>query len=233
MLVLEELGEQSNRRRIQIFGTDLQERALEHARVGDLFRSGGGGSFRRKAKAFFRAQRSRLSNSESDLADLCVFAKHDLTRDPPFSRLDLVSCRNVLIYMGPALQKRILSTFQYALKPGGFLFLGTSESVSDYSDAFTAVDGKQRIFQRKPSATAFREDSGRTGTDTRAIRPLPRAVALSAGAYGFPERGGRQRCCSTMRRPRWWWIRIFTSCISRATPAPIWRHRRDSRAFIC
>ena len=91
------------------------------------------------------------------IRELCVFARHDLAKDPPFSKLDLISCRNVLIYMGPALQKRILSMFQYALKPGGFLFLGNSESISDYSDVFTAEDRKHRIFLRKPAVAAFRE----------------------------------------------------------------------------
>jgi two-component system CheB/CheR fusion protein len=86
---------------------------------------------------------------------LCVFARHDLASDPSFSRLDLISCRNVLIYMGPALQKRVLSIFQYALKPGGFLFLGNSESIGDHSDFFTADDRIHRIFLRKLTAATF------------------------------------------------------------------------------
>ena len=94
---------------------------------------------------------------QKSIRDLCVFARHDLAKDPPFSRLDLISCRNVLIYMGAALQRQVLSMFQYALKPGGFLFLGKSESISDYSDAFTAEDRKHRIFLRKPPSPGFRE----------------------------------------------------------------------------
>ena len=89
------------------------------------------------------------------IRDLCVFARHDLAKDPPFSRLDLISCRNVLIYMGPALQKRVLSMFQYALKPGGFLFLGNSESISEYSDAFTAEDRKHRNLRAQAVAACF------------------------------------------------------------------------------
>src|SRR6202044_2305841 len=64
---------------------------------------------------------------KSGVRDLCVFARHDLAKDPPFSRMDLISCRNVLIYLEPHLQERVLSIFQYALKPGGLLFLGNSE----------------------------------------------------------------------------------------------------------
>jgi two-component system CheB/CheR fusion protein len=156
MLLLEQLGDQANRAKIQIFGTDIQERALELARTGIYSESAVGSVSKVRLKRFFTHSDHGYQINKS-IRDLCVFARHDLTRDPPFSRLDLVSCRNVLIYMGQALQKRILSMFQYALRPGGFLFLGTSESVSDYSDAFTAVDQKSRIFVRKVSATAFRE----------------------------------------------------------------------------
>ena len=111
--------------------------------------------------------------------ELCVFARHDLAKDPPFSRLDLISCRNVLIYMGPALQKRILSMFQYALKPGGFLFLGNSESISDYSDVFTAEDRKHRIFLRKPAVAAFREFNSPPDRLREADSAEPKATAAS------------------------------------------------------
>ena len=183
MLLLEELGEQANRARIQIFGTDIQERALEHARSGIYSEAAVAGVSAARLKRFF-VRSDHGYQIQKSIRDLCVFARHDLTRDPPFSRLNLVSCRNVLIYMGPALQKRILSTFQYALKPGSWLFLGTSESVSDYSDAFTAVDTKQRIFQRKPSATAFRELRPEPELAREPFAPLPRAVA-AAGAMDF------------------------------------------------
>ena len=210
MMLLEELGDEVNRTRIQIFGTDIQERALEHARGQEFIRTPRLRMFpgARLKRFFLRSDHGY--QIQKSIRDLCVFAKHDLTRDPPFSRLALVSCRNVLIYMGPALQKRILSTFQYALKPGGYLFLGTSESVSDYSDAFTVVDAKQLILQRKPSATGFSRGSRRTGNwrarrsrHCRGPRCHPRAARI------FAKRRKR-RCCSTMRRPRWWWIRICT-----------------------
>ena len=181
MLLLEELGEQVNRTRIQIFGTDIQERALEHARTGIYSEAAVAGVSVARLKRFFVRSDHGYRILQA-IRDLCVFAKHDLTRDPPFSKLDLVSCRNVLIYMGPALQKRILSTFQYALKPGGYLFLGTSESVSDYSDAFASVDVKQRIFQRKPSVTAFRELRPEQELAPEPFAPLPRAVVSSTGA---------------------------------------------------
>ena len=156
MLLLEELGEQANRTKIQIFGTDIQERAVEHARAGIYTEAAIAGVSPARLKRFF-VKADHGYQIQKFVRDLCVFARHDLAKDPPFSKLDLISCRNVLIYMGPALQKRILSMFQYALKPGGFLFLGNSESISDYSDVFTAEDRKHRIFLRKPAVAAFHE----------------------------------------------------------------------------
>ena len=156
MLLLEELGERADRIKIQIFGTDIQERAVEHARAGIYTEAAVAGVSRGRLKRFF-VEADHGYQVQKFVRDLCVFARHDLAKDPPFSRLDLISCRNVLIYMGPALQKRVLSVFQYALKPGGFLFLGNSESIGEYSDAFTVEDQKHRIFSRKPAAPAFRE----------------------------------------------------------------------------
>ena len=168
------------------------------------------------------------------IRELCVFARHDLAKDPPFSKLDLISCRNVLIYMGPALQKRVLSIFQYALKSGGFLFLGNSESISDYSDVFTAEDRKHRIFLRKPAAGRFSRVplSPRTTFERLAIpqsRTLPRPAWLSISGrkrkgillehYAPPalhRRSGSPYCC-----------------ISRATQALTWCRRRGSPAFTC
>ena len=155
ILLLEELGEQVDRIKIQIFGTDIQERAVEHARAGIYTDAAVAGVSPGRLKRFFIKVDSGYQVQQF-VRDLCVFARHDLAKDPPFSRLDLISCRNVLIYMGPALQKRVLSIFQYALKPGGFLFLGNSESISDDSGAFTAQDRVHRIFMRKPVTATSR-----------------------------------------------------------------------------
>ena len=81
-----------------------------------------------------------------------MFAKHDLTRDPPFSRLDLISLRNVLIYLGPLLQRRVMPLLHFALRPGGFLMLGESESVGGYADLFSLVDKKGKIYGRREGA---------------------------------------------------------------------------------
>ena len=87
--------------------------------------------------------------------DLCVFARQDVTKDPPFSKLDLISCRNLLIYLGPALQKPVLQTFHYALKPGGHLLLGGSETIGGFAELFALIDGRNKLSARKPRSTAW------------------------------------------------------------------------------
>src|SRR4029079_2474176 len=83
------------------------------------------------------------------IRDLCVFARPDLTRDPPFSRLDLIVCRNVLIYLGQSIQTRLMSVFHYALKPSGFLMLGSAETIGPQSDLFTVADKENWIYRKK------------------------------------------------------------------------------------
>src|SRR5438132_7075110 len=83
------------------------------------------------------------------IRDMCVFSSHSVVRDPPFSRMDLISCRNLLIYLNGELQDRIIPIFHYALKPNGFLFLGTSENITKHGDLFVPVDKKSRLFQRR------------------------------------------------------------------------------------
>src|SRR5262249_33093658 len=83
---------------------------------------------------------------------MVLFASHDLLKDPPFSRMDLISCRNLMIYLNREAQQRLLDTFHFALKPGGLLFLGTSESVDDTSPLFRVVDKKNRIYEKKSIA---------------------------------------------------------------------------------
>ncbi len=148
ILLLEDLGPRAARVEIQMFGTDISERAIERARAGIYSEASVHGLSPARLKRFFvRADHGYQINKE--VRDLCVFARHDLASDPPFSKLDLISCRNVLIYMGPVLQKRVLGVFRYALKPGGFLFLGKSEAISTYSDIFAAEDHSHKIFSRK------------------------------------------------------------------------------------
>ncbi|HEY3916216.1 MAG TPA: chemotaxis protein CheB [Stellaceae bacterium] len=118
-----------------------------------------------------------------EVRDLCVFSAHSLIRDPPFSRLDLISCRNLLIYLNTDLQGQIIPLFHYALQPDGILFLGTSENVSRHGDLFAPLDKKWRIFERQNlvsrSVVAF--PTAGTGRPSEVNRLLPNLAAPEAG----------------------------------------------------
>ncbi len=134
--------------KIQIFASDIDENALAIARnarypailVRDIPPP--------RLSRFFTREGTNY-HVVKELRDLCVFSAHSLIRDPPFSRLDLVSCRNLLIYLNTDLQAQVIPLFHYALKPNGILFLGTSENVSRHADLFTPLDKKWRIFERQ------------------------------------------------------------------------------------
>ncbi len=176
MLLLESLGSNAHQTKLQMFGTDISEPAIERARAGVYSEAALRGVSPARLRRFFvKVERGYQINKE--VRGLCVFARHDLANDPPFSKLDLISCRNVLIYAGPGLQSRILSAFQYALNPGGFLFLGKSEAISAYFSIFAPVDRAHKIFARKPTASLaprfdWRFDDHREPGSPSAIAPL-------------------------------------------------------------
>src|SRR5579872_358049 len=136
---------------IQIFGTDLSEAVLEKARAGLYPASIGTEVSAERLRKFFLKVNGSYQINRS-VRDLCVFARQNLTKDPPFSKLDLILCRNVMIYLGPALQKKVLPIFHYALKPGGYLLLGSSETIGSHGEMFTPVDKKHKIFARQMAA---------------------------------------------------------------------------------
>ena len=135
---------------IKIFGTDLSIATVEKARSGRYPESIEHEVSQGRLQRFFTEDLGAYQ-IRRDLRDLCVFAKHDVTRDPPFSGMDLVSCRNLMIYLGPELQDRVVAVFHYALREPGFLVLGTSETVRAFT-GFTAVDGKNKIYARTSAA---------------------------------------------------------------------------------
>lgn len=148
--LVEYLGERFSGVRIQIFGTDVSEAAVEIARAARYPESITEDVTTERLQRFFVKEDHHYRIVKS-LRDLCIFARQDVTRDPPFSRLDLVSCRNLLIYLDAAAQRRVMRVFQYSLRPNGFLFLGPSESVGTASDLFGLLDKHQRIYERKPA----------------------------------------------------------------------------------
>lgn len=133
---------------VQLFATDLSESVIEKARAGVYLENAVSGVSPERLERFF-VRSDRVYQVRQAIRDLCVFARHDVTRDPPFSKMDLVSCCNLLIYLGPVLQKKALSLFHYALKPNGFLVLGSSESVGVFSESFETIDRKYKIFSKK------------------------------------------------------------------------------------
>ncbi|KAM3092088.1 chemotaxis protein CheB [Phormidesmis sp. 146-12] len=137
---------------IQIFATDISQGAIDTARSG-VYRESqmADVSPERRSKFFFEVeggyQISKL------VRERCIFARQDLSRDPPFSHLDLISCRNVLIYLGETLQKQVIPIFHHGLRTNGFLLLGTSESIGQFSDLFGLENRKYKIYSKKLTAT--------------------------------------------------------------------------------
>ncbi|HEV3330894.1 MAG TPA: chemotaxis protein CheB [Bryobacteraceae bacterium] len=132
---------------IQIFGTDLSEPALARARAGLYPESVAADVSPERLRRFFVKVDGQYQISRQ-VRDKCIFAQQNLTKDPPFSKLDLITCRNVLIYLGPALQAKAMRFFRYALKPTGFLVLGLSESVGSSNQLFTPIDNRLKIYTR-------------------------------------------------------------------------------------
>lgn len=138
--------------KLQVFATDLNEVLLDKARHGLYAKSLAEDVSPERLRRFFVEEEGGYRIVKS-LREMVVFARQNLISDPPFSRLDLISCRNLLIYLDSDLQKKIIPVFHYALKPLGFLFLGASESVGGFTDLFEPVDKKQKIYSRKDAPT--------------------------------------------------------------------------------
>ena len=134
---------------VQLFATDIDPEAIAKARVGIYPASSTADITPERLARFFAMEPGGTTyRIHKGIRDMLVFSEQDLIKDPPFSKLDLICCRNLLIYLGAELQKRILPLFHYALKPGGFLFLGTSESIGEQSGLFTVVDRKTKLYRR-------------------------------------------------------------------------------------
>lgn len=146
ILLLEEASRREIKAGIQVFASDLDERALSMAREGRFPSTIEADVGENRLHRFFSREGEGF-RVRQELRDTVLFASHDLLKDPPFSRLDLISCRNVLIYLERELQEQVCSTFNYALNPGGFLFLGTSETAENPPGLFKVVDRSARLYQ--------------------------------------------------------------------------------------
>lgn len=139
---------------IQIFGSDVSEKAIEAARAGAYTDGDLRGVSDERRRRFF-TKTTRGYQIAKAVRDLCVFVQHDLARDPPFSKLDLVTCRNVLIYFDAALQKRVLPTLHYALAQPGFLLLGRTETISGFDHLFRSVEPTANVFARSATTSSL------------------------------------------------------------------------------
>ncbi|TWT57129.1 Chemotaxis protein methyltransferase Cher2 [Thalassoglobus neptunius] len=152
ILCQEVLRETNSTCRVQIFATDIDSRALNIARNGVYPLGIAEQVSPERLKRFF-VRRGNQFHVCKEVRDHVLFSSHNLISDPPFSRMDLISCRNLLIYLGSHLQEKLFSVFHYSLRPGGYLFLGPSESMTSHGDLFRSVSVKHRISQRKGAST--------------------------------------------------------------------------------
>jgi len=137
--------------RFEIFATDISETAIEKARAG-IYPDAALAPVSPQRLARFFTRTERGYQIAKVIRDVCVFATQNVAKDPPFSKLDLISCCNVLIYLGEVLQRKVWSTLRYALKPGGFLVIGPSESIGTLAESFQQVDRSHRIYSRRPAS---------------------------------------------------------------------------------
>ncbi|MEO8451335.1 MAG: chemotaxis protein CheB [Gemmatimonadota bacterium] len=179
MLLIEHMVELKQDLKLQVFATDIDGKAIARARVG-MYAAGIAAhvSAERLARFFMLEPDGDFYRIHKRVRDILVFSEQDVIKDPPFSRLDFISCRNLMIYMGADLQKKLIPLFDYSLVPSGFLFLGTSETVGEFAGLFTTVDRKSKLYQR------------RDDRDSRAQR-TPRFQPSIAGALGARRASGR------------------------------------------
>ncbi len=166
---------------IQFFGTDLSESAISKARDATYVENISQDVSTERLERFFTKTTQGYEINKS-LRDLCIFAKHNLVSDPPFGKLDLITCRNVLIYLGLTLQKRALSIFHYALKPSGSLILGNAETVSGVGELYIPIDSRYRAYVKKPSTSRLYFDFVGAHQTADKISTTPPVVAIAESA---------------------------------------------------
>jgi two-component system CheB/CheR fusion protein len=176
MCLLESLSELPSNPPLQVFATDLSEAAIGKARAGVYPENIAAQVSPERLQRFFVKVDGYYHVSKT-VRDVIVFARQDLARDPPFSRLDLVSCRNVLIYLEADLQRKILHTFHYALGPAGVLVLGTSETIGAAGDLFETVDRENRVYAKLGGNGAASRDEGKRAPGGKTTTDRPATVA--------------------------------------------------------
>lgn len=171
--------------KVQVFASDVDEDAIAEAREGRYTEAVVADISAARLKQFFIREGDTYRIRKS-IREMILFAPHNLLRDPPFSRLDLISCRNVLIYLNRDTQEKVLQVFHFALKENGYLFLGSSESADSVSNSFTAADKKHRIYQRRPSSLDWNAppDMPLQGTWRARLPEVPHETRRQLQSYG-------------------------------------------------
>ena len=193
MSISEALEAQRGRVTAQVFATDVNAVAIGHARAGVYTAERLREVSRERVRRFFVETNGKFRVSKA-IREMCVFSRHNAIADPPFSRMDLISCRNMLIYLEPAPQRRLLTIFHYALKPGGFLVLGASEAIGPFRSLFKVADAKHKIFARKdvpghvPPLTRPTTRADAAAGDRHAVPSVVRGAARGGGILDAAER---------------------------------------------
>ena len=191
ILLAERQEEMKRSFKLQIFATDIDARAIATARVGLYPASIAADLSPERLARFFTPEPDHSAyRIHKSIRDMLVFSEHDVIKDPPFSKLDLISCRNLLIYMGGDLQKKLIPLLHYALNPGGMLLLGTSETVGEFDDLFAVLDRKLKMYQRRDDSYSVRRASlGQFFPPVAALNPaLPQASRKTAFPTKLPLR---------------------------------------------
>ena len=210
MLFAEAAREAGEPAAVQIFATDIDEQMLAIAREG-TYPVAALADIPAALRERYTVPHGERFTMTTAIRDLIRFSNHSLVKDPPFSRVDLVSCRNLLIYFDDRLQQTVLPLLHYAIRPGGFLFLGPSESVGRFEHLFPAIDRHARLFTRSPGAPAYPID-------------LPGGLRQAAPRRAATGRGATARA-------RWPRIRPRCAGWSIVTPRPAWCWTRTARSW--
>ena len=198
MSFVEAADKASRMRKVQVFATDLNDTLLDKARHGLYAKSVAQDLTPERLRRFFVEEEGGYRVTKA-LREMVVFARQNVMSDPPFSRMHIISCRNLLIYFEPELQQKVFPIFHYALKPGGFLYLGASESIGGFTELFEPVDKKHRIYAKKAAPTpAFhlpqREARGDPSTPSNRSRAsIPRHADQGGVGEGFRAELNAQR----------------------------------------
>ncbi len=173
--------------KVQVFATDIDSQAIDMARAG-LYPASIAADIspERLARFFTQEPDGSAYRIHKGIRDMLVCSKQDVIKDPPFSKLDLISCRNLLIYMSGDLQKKLIPLFHYALKPGGFLFLGTSETVGEFGDLFAVRDRRSKLYQRKEDIHGAQRAA--LGRFLPPMTAMDAALPQAAGRTAFPAK---------------------------------------------